>query len=374
MPRNEIDVVEDFVLDSSCDEYNKAYRLWRRSGPSKYVFRFTKHGGERVFIDGEGFVDITAAKVSTKVLSNISWIIGIILTFVLVCDTIGGSVLVGILRLFGISVQSSLLTMDMYGSQWAIVIVRMLLNVLKYLVPALCLIRCLRLPLRVFLPLKPQADAELISGVSAAILCGVFVSRLAELTGDQIFTRQLFYSYKDSFAVIVYAVFEVIVVSMLAELFFSGVLLQALRQFGDIFALLFVAGVAFLLPNELPYRIGSALIALISGYCMFRTGSMMTCFFIRVAYAIANFSQLLFSEEGFGIYDGNQITLLMMLVVGIGLIIGVLMHRFTKRKVQQLNRVEILTVSQKTDALFGSTTMLPWFACAVLLAIIQIVT
>ena len=42
---------------------------------------------------------------------------------------------------------------------------------------------------------------------------------------------------------VVYAVFEVIAVSMLTELLLSGVLLQALRQFGDAFALFSVAGV-----------------------------------------------------------------------------------------------------------------------------------
>lgn len=374
MPRNEIDVVEEFVLDSSCDAYNKAYQLWRRSGPSKYTFRFTRHGGERVFIDGEGFVDITAAKVSTRVLSNLSWILGIVLTFVLVCDTVGGSTLVAVLRLFGISVKSSFLTMDMYGSQWAIVAVRMFLNALKFLAPSVCLIRLLRLPRRVFLSLEPKGDAELLFGVSAAIFCGTLISRLAEATQDQIFARRLFYSYKDAIAVVVYAVFEVIAVSMLTELLLSGVLLQALRQFGDAFALFSVAGVAFLLPNELPYRIGSAVIAVVSGYCMFRTGSMFTCFFIRIAYAIANFSQMLFSEEGFGIVSGNQLMLLMILIVLIGLLTGMVLQRIRKRSYQPLNRVDVLTLSQKTDALLGSLTMLPWFACAVLLAIVQIVT
>lgn len=374
MPRNEIDVVEDFVVDSCCDEYNKAYLLWRRSGPSKFVFRFTKHGGERVFMDGEGFIDITPAKVSAKVLGDVGWMLGVVLTFVLFCDTVGGGAVAWILRLLGVSVRYSVVTMELYGSYWGIALVKSLMYLLKFLLPAVYLIRRFHLPRTVYLPLKLGSAPDLLFGVSAAILSGLFVGRLSFFTRDQFFSNTLFRSELDFAAIIVYAFFEVIVVSLLVELFFSGVLFQTLRQFGDVFALLFVSGVAFLIPNELPLRIGTAVITFLSCYAMLRTGSMLTCFFIRIAYAIANFSQLLFLEAEFGELEGDHITLLILGVAVVGLLFSLLMHRLSARRSHTLNSVAVLTMSEKLDTLLGSTTMLPWFACSVLLAIVQIVT
>lgn len=366
------DAVGEFVCDARNDAYNRAFLHWRKTGPPDYAFRFVRRGRERVFVDGAGFLNAQPATAMRGILSHVSRVIGFALMLILICEVGGGGVLVRVFQKLGLDVQLSMLSMDMYGSQWGIVLIKMAVCLLKYLIPALVLLWKFQLPSRIVMPGRISGSAEALFGASAALLCGVGVNVMGEWTGDSELSRQLFFNYKDVGAVLTYALFDIFVVSMLAELFSRGILLTVLRQFGDWFAIIVVAVAAFLMPNELSLRLGEFAIGIISGYCFLRTGSIFTCFFIRIVYSAGNFAQLLRTTPLLSAFSATQFRLLFVSFALLGMTVSALIRSRETKKFRPFNRVAVLRPTEKIEAMVATTTLLPVFAVSVILTLIQL--
>ena len=367
-----LDVVRDFRFDSSRDRYNRDYQDWRRFSKSRYAFRFMKNKKERVYIEGTGFLNSGAAEATRTSLRRISQVVGIALLVYLLCEIGGSAMLVRLFRSLGFNVSGTLFSTNMYGSPWAVVSVRMIDIFLRYALTALVLQCCFRLPFSVCASYRPTASSDVLQGSALALLVGTLVCVLGDLTGTAQLSQQLLYSYTNGRAVLVYVLYEITFASMLIEMLYRGMLLPVLRQFGDKFAVAAITLIAFLQPNSLPYRIGEALLGMLCGYFMLRTGSLFCCYLIRIAYVLTTFGQLALDSNQINRFWIRRIYLIVTVVALICFVVMTLTRKHRKSKPYVFNQLNYLSVTDKFAAFFSSTTMLPWLALMILLGMLEL--
>ncbi|MCQ2408609.1 MAG: CPBP family glutamic-type intramembrane protease [Oscillospiraceae bacterium] len=366
MEGSHTDVVEDFSYSSRNRTYNSDYLIWRRHTKGAFIYRFTGIQNENVYVDGNAVAPVTAASAERNALMQCSQIIGLVLLVFLLIAVVGGSVLIALLRLFHIDIRLDFLSLQMDGSQWACVAVKSITAVLKYLLPSLLLLRICKLPRRIVFPVSNGAVLEMLAAAGAGMLIAGIYSLTANSLG--VASAQDLFLYKDMAAILTYGVFEVLVISMLAEMLLRGCIFPLLRQFGDPFAVLFTALIAAFLPNATPDRLAELLIGLAAGYLFLRAGSIVKCIVIRVIFSVLSYARLVF------VYSMSVMQLweFALLLISIGVLTAALYVRGTQSRYALENRKTVLPMTAKIMAMLQSVTMLPWAAASLLIALLQI--
>lgn len=359
------DVVEEFKYDSFNEQYNMAFLEWRRNTESKYAFRFSDNSLENIYVSGAAGAKQDAGIAERESLMRCGQLIGAALLICFVAEIAGGSLLNGLLKLFGIEIRMDFLSIPMSGSQWAVVAAKMVVVLMKYLIPTVLLVRLSKLPRRVFAPVKASNVVNVISGIGAGMVISGVYALIAQQDGIRL--AQEIYNYKDTAAIAAYSFFDTLIAAALAELFLRGTILTLLRQFGDPFAVGITAMIAFLFPNSLPDRMGELLLGITAGYLLIRSGSITTCVLVRMVYVGLNYARLV------AVYTGRTMQLweyaLLLISIGtLAMAFYVLQHRHALR---MSNRRIVLSDRKKCSALALTVTMLPWLAVSTLLMLIQ---
>ena len=360
------DVVEEFKYDSCNEQYNMAYLQWRRHADTKIAFRFSDNSLENMYVSGTAAAKQNGGMAEREALMRCGLAVGGALLLFFICEFAGNSLMTGVLRLMGIYIRSDFLQLPKSESQWAVVVGRSIVTLVKYLLPAVFLIRFGKLPRKVFAPVVRSGIPELLAGIGAGMIIAGFYCCIAQRNGVE--TAQTVFSYENTGAIAAYGVFNMVIVSVLAELFLHGTILTLLRQFGDPFAIIATSVIAFLFPNDIPDRVGELLIGLTAAYLLLRSGSMINCIILRIVYTGLNYARLV------AVYTGNTFRLweYVLLLISLGtlaLMCYVMKHR---HQLRLSNRKIILTEYQKYMALVQTVTMLPWLAVSVLLAMVQV--
>lgn len=360
-----IDVVEDYEYSSENPQYNQDYRHWRRHAKGPWMYQFQENSREHVYVDG-GAASSTfdAALAERKALLHCSTVIGTILLIFLVSEILGSTAMVALMRLFMKDISIDFLSFQTVGNQWARTGVRILIEVLKYSLPTAVLTRFCKLPQSVFAPASFGAIPEVI----AAIGSGMVIAALYCVTtlGTSVELSQRLFSYKDSAAIAAFGVFDALAVSVLAELFFRGALLPVLRQFGDPFAVIVTAVIAFLCPNVMSDRIRELLIGLAAGYLMIRSGSILKCAMLRITCSALCYARLVL------VYANETIPLwrYVLTLAVIGSMTVVFYCHIRRTSLPLPNRQSFLPLKRKLYYMTQSIPMLPWLAVSLLLLLL----
>lgn len=359
------DVIEDFICNSENPRYNRDYRLWRRHNKTQFIYRFSGNTGENVYVEGGASVKENAAAAEQTALAHCSILIGLSMLIYLLSELLGRSVLIAVLRLFGSNIHMDFLTFYMKGSQWSEAAAQILIDIIKYGIPAIILLRASKIPRRVAMPLHFAAPPELF----AAIGSGMIIAGIQSLTARDadIELSQRLFTYKDSAAVFTYGLFEVLIVPILAEMLMRGGIFQLLRQFGDTFAIVSTAFISFLCPNTIANRISLFLIGLACGYLMVRSGSVSKCIILRSVYYALVYAKLILVYTS-SIMPLWQYTLLLF---SVGTLLAAAFVRIRRNKLQPDNPHTALDLRRKILAVTQTVTALPWLAVSAILTLLQ---
>jgi len=159
------------------------------------------------------------------------------------------------------------------------------------------------------------------------------------------------------------------VISVLSELLLRGAILPVLRQFGEPFALVTTALIAFLFPSELPLRVGELTIGLAAGYLLLRSGSVWDCIVLRIIFNALKYSSLWI------VYANGTITLgtYLLLLLGGGTACTLVYVIRRRSRLRLKNRSTALGLRAKLSAVTQTVTSLPWLAASALLMLLQLV-
>lgn len=300
---NIVSVVDEFDYSTQNESYNEHFRNWRKNKDNPFAFSFERNLRESVFIDGRGFESKSAATAETETLSGIMNIIGTAMLIWIVIDNLFSKVFVGLFDLLGFDIHGAFFSTAFFGGSVEIVTALIVINIVKICIPAVYLHYKLKLPRRVEFMTSLNHPTAMFSSLFMTLAMGAITSIPNIYTNR---TRQIYNYFKTLDAdvsvwgqeeFIVYAIFDIIIISILGELFFRGAMFPALRQFGDTFAIIVTSAIAGLLSQDIREFPAAVMISATAAAGMLRSGSIFTAFFVQILFKIYRLSLILLESS-----------------------------------------------------------------------------
>lgn len=368
-----IDVVEDFSCPQQTECYHEAFRKWRRREKNRYAFRCKKHPKEAAFSESKAVSTETPAQIEQGVLGRLGYLIGCLMILYLVVENVLDKVIVLVLNLMGLHVSISFWDSGFFGDELGVFLSVMLVNFLKYLLPALLFQLILRFPMRVGMPMRIAKAETLLFGAVLTMLLSAGLGMFFVSSSQELEKYKLICNAADMAdnRMILYMLFTIFALPIMMELLLHGALFQALRQFGDAFASLAVTLIAACLMHNPLDSLRAAIITLTISYFVLRSGSFLTAIVLHIVHEIYMFA--LFYIETFGSVYSLQWWLTILLPCAVGLITGVyiLWHRKPSEEADPYNHT-FLRLPDKITAFFSSFPMLSVIIVSIVLAVISV--
>lgn len=289
-----VNVIDDFDYSTQNKPYNEKFQRWRRKKENPFAFNFAENKKESVYIDGRGFIESSAVSAEKKVLSNIFYFTGLALLMYIAFDDVISKIVISLLSFFGIDIHNNYFSSIIYGGSREIVIVFIIMTFIKVFVPLMFLHFKFRLPLKVEFMGSMNNPMALIGAISMALIVCT-ISSLPTIYSSE--TKEIYEFFKNietdvsvwgQTEFLVYTIFDVIVMSVLSEMFFRGAMFAVLRQFGDPFAIVITSVVAGLLTQNFNTMITVVLISLVASYGMIASGTVFTSVCVVLIYKTYN--------------------------------------------------------------------------------------
>ena len=175
----------------------------------------------------------------------------------------------------------------------------------------------------------------------------------------------------DEEKMVYYVLFMVLIVPVVAELLLHGCMFQALRQFGDAFAIGTVTLLSALMTHNLQDGIRIGMITLTISYFVIRSGSFITAVFLRIVHEIYMFT-LSYIEIMGSVYS-VQWWLIVLLPCVVGTATGIyllLTHKLRQDKIQY--SYTYLNTWDQATAFYTAMPMVIYIISCVLLFVITI--
>ncbi|MBR0483146.1 MAG: CPBP family intramembrane metalloprotease [Oscillospiraceae bacterium] len=367
-----IDVVEDFSCPYQSAAYQEAFRSWRRKKQNPYAFRFTKNPKEASFAESQSAVGLSPAKTEQSILNRLGKLIGCALIGYLVAENILDKAAVMLMHLLHLHIELVFFGESrLYGDERLVFWLTFGIQFVKYLIPALLLQFTLRMPVQVSLPMKIYKPARLVLGIGMVMLLSIGMGILqTPLSADMEKYRIIAGTdHSENGRMIFHLLLTILLLPMITELFLHGCMFQALRQFGDDFAVISTSVLAAALTHNLPDAIRIGLVHLLISYYLIYTGSFWSASVLRIVHEIYMFA--LFYMESSNNAPSLQWWTMVLIPCIICTVAGI--YLFLKRNRSQdkpaLNTT-YLNLREKLEAFFTAMPMVAFLICSVLLLVI----
>ncbi len=319
-----IDVAGEFDYSTQSDSYNACFSEWRKNRKNPYAYNFTLHKKESVYIEGKGFVSDSPAEAEAKTMSRLLSLIGITMLIIVIIENVFSKLFVAVLDIIGINVHNTFFNSVIYGGCREVAMVLVVITALKLLIPMIIVHIKLKMPLKCSVPLTTKNSLELIAAIAAAFIASAVLGIPYVFAEGNTEVYEFFRSYNADISVwgqnefLVYSFFDVIIVPILFEILFRGAMFTALRQFGDIYAVIISSVVSGLVMQSFTAALGTLVISVIASIGMLRSGSILTPIAVRVIYKMYIFtvSVLRMNEENVMLLE-QGIFMAAVFVVGI---------------------------------------------------------
>ncbi|MBR7084910.1 MAG: hypothetical protein IKI37_07020 [Oscillospiraceae bacterium] len=364
-----IDVVEDFSCPYQTPAYGEAYRSWRRRKQNPYAFRFTKNPKETAFSESQTAVGMPPAQAEQSVLNRLGRLVGYALICYLVTENILDKLLVILMQFLHLHIELVFSGESrLYGDQQLVFWLAFGIQFLKYFIPALILQFVLKMPLQVSVPLKMRKPQKLISGIALMMMMSAGLGLLSIPMSSELEKYRLI-TGADDYRMILYILMTIFILPIITELLLHGCMFQAMRQFGDIFAITVTTILAAALTHNLFDAVRIGLVHLTISYYLIHTGSFWSAVCLRVVHEIYMF--VLFYLETMDNIGSKEwwIVILIPCVICAGTGIYILLNK-KKQHVKPVQNMTYLNLTEKLEAFFTAMPMVSFLICSVLLLVI----
>lgn len=289
-PKTIIDVIEEFDYSTQNEKYNDNFRKWRKNKNNPFTFNFSVNKKESIFIDGKGFVNNSPAVSEHETISRIFYIIGSAMLMWITVENIIGKIIIYILDILGINIHSTFFSTSYYGGSIEIVTVMIIISIIKIYVPAIYVHRKLKMPLNVEFMSIMNHPTELINAIAMSLIICTITSIPDAYSSSAKEIYDYFKSINADISVwgqaeyVIYTIFDVIIMSVSTEILFRGAVFSALRQFGDIFAIIATSVMSALLTQNFQDMPSVLMISVIASAGMLKSGSVFTAFAVQTVF------------------------------------------------------------------------------------------
>lgn len=268
-------------------DYNELFKKWRKQSRDRHGFYYVDRSNELTYRDGFGFVKEYPETVERNALMNVYNIIGVTMIIVAFLDIVMYYVMPGLMSEIGVDIYYDVYTHDFYGNEWFVMLMYLVFEILKRLLPFLYCYKKLKMPVKVMIPTRianrPMFNIAvpmmlLVAGVCAAAT-GLYEQVLGML---HIVPREDIHLPQETSVAVFCVIVNVLLVPAISEIYTRGTVMQLLRQFGDGTAVIFTAFLTAMIsynPHQFCYVF---ITSVIIGYFSIRTGSVITAVIMRI--------------------------------------------------------------------------------------------
>lgn len=354
-----IDVTETFDYSGQSPEYISTYKKWRKNPDNPFAYNYIGNKNEITFSESEGFLKTIPEEKEREVLSRVLYIFGTVLILSLFIQFVFSKILVACLDLIGINIHNSFLNYSVYGGQKEVMAVMVTVTFLKFCLPMFIIKKTLKMPLKASLPCKLQSGKNLFFCISLSVIVSVLtsISRAYSNTTREYFNFFNCYSKEISLMnqaeLVIYMFFDIVAVSIMSEFLFHGAVFQALRQFGDLYAVLICSVFSALMSNDIASMPAVLAVSAVAGISVLRSGTVFTAVAVQITNKIYLFAltiiELSFSDMN--LKRGYFMVACFLISIVIAFIIWKTMDReYALKK----NLSTFLTAKQKIELIFST--------------------
>lgn len=369
-----ISVVDQFDYSTQNQTYNENFKNWRKDKDNPYAFNFELDRRESVFVEGKGFENRSASKAERDCIVRVMNIIGIAMLMWILIDNIISKLIISAIDLLGFDLHTSFFSSGLYGGSIQVITALIVISFVKVFVPAMYIHKKLRMPPR----LEYMSTLNHASDMLGTICMTLAVSTVSCLPNIYTNRTMLVFNYFRSINAdvnvwnqnqfIVYIIFDIVVISVIYELFFRGAIFNALRQFGDIFAIVITSVMSGLLVQDFRELPAAMLISAIASVGMLRSGTIITAIFVQICFKMYRLALVLLEDSSPDkIFLKRNTFMLVVFVIGAA---GIMLIYLFKRKKHEHHIAEFkskYTVNQRLGIACKSFPV-PAIICLCLLA------
>ncbi|MBQ6633464.1 MAG: CPBP family intramembrane metalloprotease [Ruminococcus sp.] len=370
-----IDVAKEATYLNQSDEYRRLYAQWRADPENLYGYQFVHDTREHSYIDGKGYVPHLAEVAESISLVKCCSLMGSCLLITLMLDIIWYFIsLAAFPEQSGIYIYRSQLAKPPEASL-LFVLASGIHTALRYLLPTVVFAKVSGIPKKVALP-RSRRRLDLLGNSIIIMLLIMLLGRILNPLLGIIFSwinvdtmYSLTYFSRDPATIIVTFIFTCLLMPILQEILCRGVMLQALRQFGDLFAVIATSLITAMMFYDFTYYGQVAICFVVLSVVTIRTGSIITPIIMSIISHTLNFTLSYITL--LGIEQAQLIEALVCTAV-----IGTSIIAYSKL---MNDRHKLLTVTQtvtglrfikKIQLLITSTTVTLWISASIVMTFI----
>ena len=294
-----IDVAKNAEYQNQSRYYYNEFLNWRSSGKNRYAYSFVRRKSEHSYVDGQGFISKTPEETEQRVLHRCCRLVAMTM-FTMILFTIAEIIYVAGYtggECFTLSQVFYGQPLSTYNVPLAVCGVICAIRVLKYLIPILIFVLDAKIPKAVMLPkadkkIPDMAACSLVMALMVTIFCrhaGSWSSYIFRFFGTNALRSDFVYS-DDILSVLLFGLCNCIVTAALSEILFRGLILQTLRQFGDMFALIVCCVSATFCSFDLSSAGYTFCMSIIITLFTLRSGSIMVAIVMKMSSLLLNFA------------------------------------------------------------------------------------
>lgn len=152
---------------------------------------------------------------------------------------------------------------------------------------------------------------------------------------------------------VIYMFLDIVAVSIMSEFLFHGAVFQALRQFGDLYAVIVTASFSALMSNDIASVLSVFAVSVISGISILRSGTVFTAIAVQVTNKIYLFA-LTIIEISFSDMNLKR-GYFMVICFSVGILISAtIWHTMNKEVILKRNLSTFLSAKQKILLIFST--------------------
>lgn len=378
--KNIINVVEQFDYSTQDDSYNQSFIKWRKNKDNPYAFNFKMDRRESVFVDGKGFESKSLPTAERNCVIKIMNVAGIAMLMWIVIDNIIGKAVISLFSFLGFDIHTSFFSTGFYGGDVEIVTSLILIGLMKVLIPAFYVHKKLKMPPKAEYMTKLRHSADMIGSLCMAMAASA-VTSLPNIYTNR--TRQLFNYFReidadasawDQKQFIIYAIFDIVIVSIMSELFFRGAIFGALRQFGDIFALVITSVMSALLVQDVREFPAALLMSAIAAAGMLRSGSILTAIYVQIIFKLYRMALILLESTSTDtVFLKRNFFILAIFIIGIAGVIFIYLLNKKKNRHRIADYKSEVTMRQRLVIAFRSYPVPAVVGVCVMAALIKLI-
>ncbi len=334
-----INVVDEFDAAVHGSGYKGNFKEWRKSKDNPYAFNFEKNNKEKIFNESKGFETPSQTDEGKKVFGSIMREIGILMLIVVAFKSIIGKLVIDILDLIGFDIHTTIFSSGVYGGSTEIISATILLALMTLLTPVIYLHKKMKMPLKAGIMHTVRDSAEIVGAIGfSMIFCTI--ACLPDAYSSE--TKDI-YTYFASLDTdvsawgqsefVVYTIFDIVILSILTELLFRGGIFSALRQFGDITAIVITTMMAVLLTGDFFAMPAALLMSFVSSVGMLRSGTIFTAIIVRIVYKMYQLALVILEVDASeNMVLTRNLFMIMVFLLGIILATSVMLTGDRKKK------------------------------------------